>query len=107
MAKSQVFYKVVKAKRGHPFSGLYAVIKYIVRGHQVVEKEIVKEWDLRILAEAAIARYGGSDAFDEYIADNGEPDGLEDIPMTESVKPRDLSGLTKNKLARELKLKSE
>lgn len=109
MSKSTVFYKIVKAKHGHPFAGLYAVMKFVVKAHQVVSREVVKEWDLRILTEAALARFGGSQAFDEYISDNGEPDGLEDIPMAEPVAARTAEelALTKRKLDKELKLRAE
>lgn len=108
MVKTSVYFRIVKAGKGHPFSGLYAVEKLIIKAGAIVDKEIVKEWDLRILAEAALARFGGSQAFDEYKADNGEPEDLTDKASSEEVKartPEELK-LTKNKLTRELKLKS-
>jgi hypothetical protein len=105
MANSAVFFKMIRAKRGHMFYPLYAVFKFTVKSHQIVEKEIVKEWDLRILSEAALARFGGSTAFDEYVADNGEPDGLDDIPYAEPTDARDPKKVltSKRKLTKELK----
>ena len=109
MSKTSIYYRIVKAGHGHPFPGLYAVEKLSIKGGAIVDKEIVKEWDLRILTEAALARFGGSAAFDEYKADNGEPEDLTGFTSSEEVKARtaeDLA-LTKNKLTRELKLKAE
>ncbi len=106
---TSVYFRVVKAAKGHPFSGLYAVEKLYIKGGAIFEKEIVKEWDLRILTEAALARFGGSAAFDEYKADNGEPEDLTEKPSGIEVKartPEELA-LTKNKLTRELKLKTD
>jgi hypothetical protein len=105
---TSVFFRVVRAPKGHPFSGLYAVEKVYVNGGAIVQKEIVHEWDLRILSEAALARMGGSSAYDAYIFDNGEPEdetGMPSSPVAKARTKEDLKGLTKNKLTRELKLK--
>ncbi len=108
MAKSntQVFYRIVKAGKGHPFAGLYAVEKLYVKAGAVFEKEIVKEWDLRILTEAALARFGGSQAFDEYKADNGEPEDVSEKTSQPEVAARDPKEVltSKRKLNKELKL---
>jgi hypothetical protein len=105
---TSVFFRVVKAPKNHPFSGLYAVEKVFVKGGAIVEKEIVHEWDLRILSEAALARLGGSSAYDSFVFDNGEPEdetGKPEYPIVEARTAEDLKNLTKNKLTRELKLK--
>ncbi len=108
MARSntQVYYRIVKAGRGHPFSGLYAVEKLYIKAGAIFNKEIVKEWDLRILTEAALARFGGSTAFDEYKADNGDPEDITDKTSQEEVKARDPKEVltSKRKLNKELKL---
>jgi hypothetical protein len=109
MAKdgSQVFYRVVKAPHGHPFSGLYAVEKVYIKNGVIYKSEISHEWDLRILSEAALARLGGSSAFDAYkedhpeLEDHTQPKGIE-VPARTA---EDFKDLTKNKLTRELKLK--
>jgi hypothetical protein len=109
MAKTSVYFRMVKAGHGHPFSGLYAVEKIYLKAGAIVKKEIAKEWDLRILTEAALARFGGSVAFDEYKEDNGEPEDLTDVTSAEVVAARDPKEVltSKNKLTRELKLKAE
>lgn len=105
MSKTSVYFRIVKAGRSHPFAGLYAVEKLFVKAGAIVEKEIVKEWDLRILTEAALARFGGSAAFDEYKADNGEPEDLTEKPSQEEVAARDPKEVltSKRKLTNELK----
>jgi hypothetical protein len=106
---TSVFFRVVKAPKSHPFSGLYAVEKVYVKGGAIVEKELVHEWDLRILSEAALARFGGSSAYDAYVFDNGEPEDETGKPESKVVPartPEELN-LTKNKLTRELKLKAD
>ncbi len=106
MAKvTSVFYRIVKAGHNHPFPGLYAVEKVYIKGGAITEREIVKEWDLRILTEAALARFGGSTAFDEYVADNGEPEDLTGKPLPTVVAPRDPKEVltSKRKLTKELK----
>src|SRR5258706_15038555 len=98
---TSVFYRIVKAQKGHPFSGLYADEKVFIKGGAIVEKEIVHEWDLRILSEAALARMGGSSAFDAYKYDNGDPEDLSGVPSQPVVAARtkeDLKSLTQQKL---------
>lgn len=109
MSKANVFYRIIKAPKSHPFSGLYAVEKITIRGGAITEKEIVKEWDLRILTEAALARFGGSMAYDEYTADNGEPEDASGIPQSTVVAPRSPEelALTKRKLNKELRFRPE
>jgi hypothetical protein len=105
---TSVFFRVVKAPKHHPFSGLYAVEKVFIKGGAIVQKELVHEWDLRILSEAALARFGGSAAYDSYTFDNGEPEdetGKPEYPVIDARTKEDLKDLTKNKLTRELKLK--
>jgi hypothetical protein len=104
---TQVYYRIVKAGKGHPFAGLYAVEKLYIKGGAIFNKEIVKEWDLRILTEAALARFGGSQAFDEYKSDNGEPEDITEKTSQPEVAARDPKELltSKNKLTRELKFK--
>lgn len=103
-SKTSVYYRVVKAGKSHPFSGLYAIEKIYIQGGSIEKKEIVKEWDLRILTEAALGRFGGVAAYDEYVADNGEPKDRTSI-KSDVVAPRtpEELGLTKKKLAAELK----
>ena len=110
MAKSnvQVFYRLVKAQRGHPFSGLYAVEKVFFKEGELVKRVIVHEWDLRIIAEAKLASLGGDSAYEAYKMDND----LEEVPCGENATEdtgrtaEDLS-LTKRKLNKELRLKPE
>jgi hypothetical protein len=107
---TSVFFRVVKAPKGHPFSGLYGVEKVFIKGGAVVEKQLVHEWDLRILSEAALARFGGSSAYDAYVFDNGVPEDETNKPEYPVIKARteeDLKDLTKRKLNNELKLKAE
>jgi hypothetical protein len=102
------FYRVVKAQRGHPFSGLYAVEKVIYRNGEFVSKQIVHEWDLRIISESILARLGGQDAYESFKYENDGVDLAFD-PDTEEIgarKPEDLE-LTKRKLSAELKLKAD
>lgn len=107
MAKNtSVFYRIVKAPKGHPFVGLYAVEKIVIRGGAIIDKAIVKEWDLRILTEAAMGRFGGSSAYDEYTADNGEPEdmtGMTSGPVVSVRTPEELA-LSKKKLDKEMRL---
>jgi hypothetical protein len=109
MGKSSVYYRIVKAGHNHPFPGLYAVEKLTIKGGAITDKEIVKEWDLRILTEAALARYGGSTAYDEFVADNGAPEDITERPSGEVVPARDPQEVltSKRKLQNELKLKPE
>lgn len=103
----QVFYRIVKAERGHPFAGLYAVEKVFFKDSECIKREIVHEWDLRIISESILAKLGGGDAYESYKLDRE----LEDLNKDENVKEvtartaEDLKDLTKRKLANELKLK--
>lgn len=103
--KTSVFYRIVKAVKPHPFAGLYAIEKIYVRAGAITKKEIAKEWDLRILTEAALARFGGVSAYDEYTADNGEPEDMSGTQSGEVVAPRtpEELALNKRKLNQELK----
>jgi hypothetical protein len=106
-SKTQVFYRCVKAQRGHPFAGLYAVEKVFIKDNTIYKKEIVKEWDLRILTEAALAKMGGSSAFDAYSEDHPELEDMAEAPEIAPVVARtaeDLKDLTRRKLNKELKL---
>lgn len=105
MAKTSVYYRIVKAGRNHQFPGLYAVEKIYIQGTEITKKEIVKEWDLRLLTEAALSRFGGVAAYDEYVADNGEPIDKTNI-VSEVVPPRtpEELKLNKTKLKQEMKL---
>jgi hypothetical protein len=102
----QVYYRVIKAERGHPFAGLYAVEKVFYKGNELLRKEIVHEWDLRIISESILAKLGGGDAYESFKLDQ-EVAALE--ANTSEVEPRtaeDLKDLTARKLANELKLKA-
>jgi len=104
-----VFYRIVKAPKGHPFAGLYAVEEVYVKAGAIVKKEIVHEWDLRIISESTLAKLGGSAAFDGYKYDNGEPEDLTGTVSAPEVKARtkeELKDLTARKLANELRLKA-
>lgn len=105
MAKTQVFYRCVKAGRGHQFAGLYAVEKVKIKDNQIYEKEIVHEWDLRIISESILAKFGGSEAYESYAADNDVED-LKPIPAVIEAKARTPEELKLNKtsLKKELKL---
>ncbi len=76
MSKTQVFYRCVKAKSGHPQAGLYGVEKVYIKDGTIYKKEMVHEWDLRLISEAILAKLGGSAAFDAY---------AEDIPLVDAV----------------------
>ena len=108
MAKSStmIFYRLVKAPKGHPFCGLYGVEKIKVKANAVVEKELIHEWDLRIISESVLSRLGGDSAYESYAEDNGEPEdltGLTSGQVTQARTEEDLKDLTKRKLAKELK----
>lgn len=106
--KTSVFYRMIKAPNNHQFSGLYAIEKVYINANSIVKKEIVKEWDLRILTEAALARFGGTAAYDEYEADFGTP-----VDMTAAVstvvpaRSKEELALTPRKLKKELRFKPE
>jgi len=107
--KTQIFYRLVKATKGHPFSGLYAVEKVAFRGDKMIGRTIVHEWDLRILAESKLALLGGDSAYEEFKMDHN----LHEVPVEENAVEdlgrtvKDLEGLTQRKLNKELKLKVE
>jgi hypothetical protein len=107
-SSSQVFYRLVKAERGHPFSGLYAVEKVFFKDGQMVKSAIVHEWDLRIIAEAKLAQLGGDAAYEAYKMDHE----LAAVPVPTNAseangrKPNEID-LTKRKLNKELRLKPE
>ena len=105
MSKTSIYFRIVKAKAPHPFSGLYAIEKLWVRGATIVQKEIVKEWDNRILTEAAMGRFGGDAAFKAYHKDHHLVDKVHntEIEPVSARTPEDFKGLTKNKFTRELK----
>lgn len=106
--KTTSMYRIVKARPGHEFAGLYAVEKVWFKDGAAVKKQIVHEWDLRIISESILARLGGQDAYEGYKMDHEDADlGLGDkVADDEARKPEDLT-LTKRKLAAELKLKPE
>jgi len=112
MAKSgntQVFYRLVKAEKGHQFSGLYAVEKVFFKDGQMVKRTIVHEWDLRIIAEAKLATLGGDSAYEAFKMDNNidqVPAGANETESTGRT-AEDLKGLTSRKLNKELRLKDE
>jgi hypothetical protein len=104
--ETTVFFRLVKAAKGHPFAGLYAVEQVYIKAGAIVEKTIVHEWDLRIISESCLAKMGGSSAFDAYKYDNGDPEDLTGIPSAPEAKARtaeDMKELTARKLAAELK----
>jgi hypothetical protein len=106
MAKAsgtQVFYRVVKAQPGHHFAGLYAVEKVYLKNDSIYKKEVVHEWDMRIISEAILAKLGGDAAFSAYkedhdVEDLTDPDTIEAKARTAA----DLKDLNAAKLAKEL-----
>lgn len=105
--KTNVFYRIVKANPGHPFAGLYAVEKVYIRDSVIYKKEIVHEWDLRIISESTLAKLGGSAAYDAYKEDNEIEDQTADPVVVEAAArtKEDLKNLTQRKLNNELRLK--
>ena len=106
MAKSkvQVFYRCIRAEHGHKFAGLYAVEKVFFRDGNLLKRELVHEWDLRIISEAVLAKLGGGDAYETFKLDR-EIAELETEPQTKEVEARteeDLKSLTKATLKKEL-----
>lgn len=105
----QVFYRIVKAEKGHPFAGLYAVEKVFFKDTECIKREIVHEWDLRIISESILAKLGGGDAYESFKLDH-EMDELEKEENIKEVTARtseDLRDLTPRKLKNELRLKPE
>lgn len=107
-SNTQVFHRLIKAQHGHPFAGLYAVEMVCFQGDDLVEREIVHEWDLRIIAEAKLAQLGGIAAYKAFKMDN-ELAMVPTAPNTAEAGARlpEQVKLTKNKLTREMKLKPE
>lgn len=107
--KVSVFYRIIKAERPHKFAGLYAVEKVFFKGSDLIKRQIVHEWDLRIISESVLAKMGGGDAYESYKIENG----LEDVDVDDAVKEvaartaEDLADLTPRKLNKELRLKPE
>jgi hypothetical protein len=101
----QVFYRVIKAEKGHPFAGLYAVEKVFYKNDALLKKEIVHEWDLRLISEAVLAKLGGGDAYESFKLDHEIAELEKDTAETEARTAEDLKDLTARKLANELKLK--
>jgi hypothetical protein len=97
MAKSQVFFRCVKARPPHPFAGLYAIEKICIKDNVITAKEIVKEWDLRAITEARLGDFGGTAAYESYVADNGKPD---DEVKDSTIQP--IKALTEKKLKAEV-----
>ena len=105
-SRTTSMYRIVKARPGHQFAGLYAVEKVWFKDGAAVKKQVVHEWDLRIISESILARLGGQDAYENFKSDNDDLDlGLSpDTVDDEARKPEDLT-LTKRKLNAELRLK--
>lgn len=100
-----VFYRPIKANKGHQFAGLWAIEKIKVRDNQIYSKEIVHEWDLRIITEAKLAQLGGAEAYESYVEDNELADlqPVADVVEGKARTAEELS-LNKTKLKKELKL---
>lgn len=102
-------YRIIKAGKGHQFSGLYAVEKLFFKDSKCIRKEIVHEWDNRIISEAILAKLGGGEAYETFKLDNN----LDDIQIEPEVTPvvartkEEVAALTPKQLAAELKLKPE
>lgn len=101
-----VFYRVIKAQRGHPFAGLYAVEKVFYKGDTLLKKEMVHEWDLRLISEAVLARLGGGDAYESWKLDHEIADLEANTKEVEARSPEDLK-LSKSTLKKELKFRPE
>lgn len=106
--KIQSFYRIIKAHYGHQFAGLYAVEKVFYKNGSFQKKEIVHEWDLRIISESILARLGGQDAYESFKMDNDMDDEAVDAEagVAEPRTAEELA-LNKTKLKNELKLKPE
>lgn len=107
-SRVNVFYRIVKAQSGHPFAGLYAVEKVFFKDGELIKKQIVHEWDLRIISESILARLGGQDAYESFKIDNEGRDLALDpnTAETEARTPEDLT-LSQRKLNSELRLKPQ
>jgi hypothetical protein len=104
MSKGRVhtFYRLVKAGTGHKFPGLYAVEKVQYKDNELVKSEIVHEWDLRVISEGVLARFGGQDAFDNFVIDNEleVPEEQCVIPASPRT-PEEIAELSQRKLKNE------
>jgi hypothetical protein len=101
--KVQVFYRCIRAEHGHKFAGLYAVEKVFFKDGDLLKREIVHEWDLRMISEAVLAKLGGGDAYESFKLDQ-EISDLETEPQTKETHartPEELA-LNKSKLKKEL-----
>ena len=106
MSKAMVFFRCVKAPKGHLFAGLWGVEKVVIKNGVIVEKELVHEWDLRIISESVLAKLGGSAAYEAYAYDNGDPEDKSESYEADPVKARtkeDLADMTQRKLNKELR----
>lgn len=106
MAKAMVFYRCVKAPKGHKFAGLVGVEKIVIKDGAIVSKELVHEWDLRIISESVLAKMGGASAYEAYTYDNGEPEDITGVATGAPIKartPDDLAEMTQRKLNKELR----
>lgn len=104
--KVSVFYRMLKAEKPHQFAGLYAVEKVFFKGTELLRREIVHEWDLRIISESILAKLGGGDAYESFKLDN-ELKEIEAVEGAKEVEPRtaeELADLTPRKLKNELRL---
>lgn len=100
-----VFYRIIKAEKGHKFSGLYAVEKVFFKDNEMLRREIVHEWDQRIISEAILAKLGGGDAYESFKLDR-EIEQLNTEANTKEVGARtaeEIKALPKNKLTAEMK----
>ncbi len=88
-AKTFVCYRIVRAERPHQFAGLYAVEKVYIKDGTIYKSEIAHEWDMRAFSEAALARLGGSAAYDAYVEDHDVVDLTKPDASVRVDKPRD------------------
>ena len=99
---TMVFYRCVKAPQGHRYSTLYGVEKVYIKDNTIYKKELVHEWDLRIISESILAKLGGTSAYESYVEDHGVPE--EAVPsLVVPARTAEELALTKRKLNSELK----
>jgi nitrogen fixation/metabolism regulation signal transduction histidine kinase len=84
-SEALVFYRIVKALPGHPFAGLYAVEEVYIRNDKIYKKLIAHEWDMRAFSEAALARLGGSAAYQAYKEDHNLKEEIETPKVAETA----------------------
>jgi len=110
-SKVSVFYRIVRAEPGHRFAGLYAVEKVYFNGDTFMKKEIIHEWDMRIISEAVLAKLGGGDAYESFKLEHEVEELQASLDKgTEAAEARteeDLRDLTPRKLNKELRLKEQ